>query len=157
VVFEPDGTTTRIPLPLHRWDEPWAISDAGHVTGHMPGPSQTDHAFLWRPGAEPIDIDPRSAKGDFSYGMDINDADEVVGTMSWWNGEDSGATVFHWDPVNGVVDLLTLIDPADPLRAELDSLGFGFDPVRINQQGQIAVTARWVGGAILPLLLTPVP
>ena len=157
VIFEPDGSATRIPLPLHRWDEPRAISDSGHVTGHMAGPSQSDHAFLWRPGAAPIDIDPRSARGDYSYGMDINDADEVVGTLSWWVDKNPVSSAFHWDPANGMVDLMTLIDPDDPLRGQIDSLGFDTESMRINNHGQIALTARMLDGSVLPLLFTPVP
>jgi len=158
VIFEPDGTLTRIPLPGHKWGAPNAINGAGHVTGQMRASSGADHAFLWIPDAGVLDIDPRPLRTDYSRGMDLNDAGQVVGTFSGWVDGVPTGTVFYWDASNGMLDLVTLIDPNDPLLAHIEALrAYSDDPVKINNRGQIAVTARMLDGSILPLLLTPVP
>lgn len=157
VVFEPDGSITTIALRHHRFSAPTAISEPGHVTGYMPAATHAQHAFLWTPEAGALDIDPRPSMTDNSQGKDLNDADQVVGTMSWQVGDEAKASVFSWDPANGMLDLMTLIDPDDPLRGQIDSLAFIDVPMKINNLGQIALTVRWVGGEILPLLMTPVP
>jgi uncharacterized membrane protein len=158
VVFEPDGSLTRIPLPGNNRGGPTAINEAGHVTGQMRASSGADHAFLWTPDAGLLDVDPRPLRTDHSRGMDVNNAGQMVGSMSWRTGQDGMSTAFYWDSSNGMLELMTRIDPSDPLLAQIDSLVWYIDdPMRINRQGQIVLTAKWVGGAILPLLLTPVP
>ena len=52
--------------------------------------------------------------------------------------------MFLWSAADGMVDVATLIDPADPNRALFDESMYVSD---INDSGQIAATAVVTGGS----------
>jgi hypothetical protein len=79
----------------------------------------------------------------------------VVGAMSWLgSGGNTKETAFYWDAATGMRDILTLLDPNDPLTGQLS--GLGAPSPRINSQGQIVVDAYTQLGESWPVLLTPV-
>lgn len=157
VRFETDGSMTPL-VAGPRASQATTINASGHVAGFMHTPKQRTHAFLWRPESGAVDIDGRDgARGEESIPLDMNDAGQMVGSMTFRLPDSPddyyGDTVFYWDEATGMVDLLKLLDPSDPLTAEVARLG---DWARINGQGQIIVNASTAGFKHLPLLLTPV-
>jgi uncharacterized membrane protein len=113
------------------------INDRGQVVGHYDAPSGGRNGFLWSAadGFRPFD---RTVDGSL-LPQAINDTGTVVGRSDAGFG-------FVWTAEDGVRDLNTLLDPADPTRAFVTSAN------DINDVGQIVADAGSLG-----LLLTPVP
>lgn len=131
-----------------------AISDNGLVTGYA-STGRWFRAMVWTPSTgeiNVIDSSPPTASG--SSGSGINIHGQVVG--SWSIRRDRRnvqKSNFYWDAQTGIVDLQTLLDPADPMTPLIEF--FQGNP-RINDHGQIAVTTV-VGTDWRPLILTPLP
>ena len=152
--LEPDGKRT--PLPRMPNCAPIAINPRGHVAGFMWLPDGRIQAFLWTPEGGIQELDTRTGLLDQSFASDVNDAGQVVGLASAVDPRDQGSEwAFYWDAESGMVDLLTLLDPADPLRGNIETLqGAG---VKINAHGQIMVNAWQPSGYLVPVVLTPLP
>ncbi|HEX5685796.1 MAG TPA: hypothetical protein VFY73_17370 [Ideonella sp.] len=154
VRYEPDGSVTHI-LPRQRPGTPYALNELGHAAGGMQTPKHGFQAFFWTPEAGVVDIDDRPLRSDESYAQDMNDAGQVVGAMSWvGSGGNIQETVFYWDAATGMRDLMTLLDPNDPLTGQLSSLSAPSG--KINADGKIVVDGNTHSGETWPLLLTPV-
>lgn len=126
----------------------YAMNDSGQVVGFVDAFfSSVNRAALWSPSNELFVIDRRPLGSGYSYARDINNAGQVVG---FWAGT-APTSVFYWDTTARMRDLQALLDPADPLTPEVNIF---LHPPRINNAGQIAVSAR-VAGNIRTLLLTP--
>lgn len=123
-----------------------AINDAGDAVGYakldVNGFIQS-HAILWPAGSTSfVDL------GAPPTGMAtaINSLDHVVGYASFPNGQHA----FLWTPSTGMVDLNSLVDPAD----QGWTLSFAGG---INAAGQIIATGTDPSGHTRAVLLTPVP
>jgi probable HAF family extracellular repeat protein len=154
--FEADGSLTRL-VPGGRDSHAATINNAGHVAGFMQTPDKRSHAFFWRPETGAVDIDGRSgSRSEESGAQDMNDAGQVVGAMTLQLPDQPDGfierTAFYWDAETGMVDLRTLLDPNDPLTAQVWRVS---DWARINAHGHILVNAYTVDFKHLPLLLTP--
>jgi uncharacterized membrane protein len=148
VRYEPDGSVTRLPAA------PSVMNGLGHVAGSMRTPQHGSQAFIWTPEAGAVDIDDRPLRSDESHARDINDAGQVVGAMSWvGSGGNTQEAVFYWDAATGMRDLMSLLDPNDPLTGQLSELNAA--SARINAHGQIVVDGYTLAGESWPLLLTP--
>lgn len=154
VRYEPDGSVTHILTPL-QVGSPYAVNGLGHAAGGMRTPKKGYQAFIWAPETGVVDIDERPLRSDESYAQDMNDAGQVVGSMSWLgSGGNTKEAPFYWDPTTGMRDLMTLLDPSDPLTSQLASLASY--SARLNAHGQVVVDAYTVLGESWPVLLTPV-
>jgi len=154
VRYEPDGDVTHM-LPSHAAVSPYALNGLGQAAGGMSTPKHGHQAFFWTPEAGAVNIDNRPLRSDQSYALDMNDAGQVVGQMSWvGSGGNTYEAAFYWDASTGMRDILTLLDPNDPLTSQLS--GLGAPSARINSQGQIVVDAYTQLGESWPVLLTPV-
>lgn len=120
-----------------------AINDNGMIGGHFYDYSLSgSRPYYWPdPSSDPIPITlPDAYPNAEIYG--INDAGQMVGLM--WNDTQDRAFIF--DPLTGVVDLNSLIDPASGW-----SLEFARD---INSAGQIVGTGT-LNGATRGFMLNP--
>jgi probable HAF family extracellular repeat protein len=80
---------------------------------------------------------------------DINNAGQVVGILKLVN-QSSRRSYFYWDEENGFHDLKKLLDPTDPMTAQvvLHLYASGFDPdyiPKINNRGEILVAGSLKG------------
>lgn len=120
-----------------------AINDSGMIGGHIYDYSLSgSRPYYWPdPASDPIAITlPDAYPNAEVYG--INDAGQLVGLM--WNGTEDHAFLF--DPLTGVIDLNSLIDPASGW-----SLEFARD---INSAGQIVGTGT-LNGVTRGFMLNP--
>jgi probable HAF family extracellular repeat protein len=112
-----------------------AMNAAGQVTGESDEAGNTaQHAFLWRNNGTKM-LDLGSLGGTYSTGYALNAAGQVVG----WSTLADNTTyhVFVWrNDGTPLQDLNALIDPLDPLRADV-TLQYG---IAINDAGQILAT-----------------
>lgn len=157
VLYDSSGATTPL-VPRSNWTSTgYAVNGPGHAVGVVITAYGLVRAFVWTPDAGAVNIDPRPGRSNESYAHDINDAGQVVGTMSWTEPDGNYAdTAMYWDAATGMVDLLALLDPTDPLRSEVAGFETGAPPA-INAQGQIVINAYGPDGETRPLLLTPLP
>jgi hypothetical protein len=139
-----------------------AINDKGHVVGHINRPKSDDpderHAFIWKrsTGAVPLTTNDRTMS-DFEP-LDINERDQVVGSFVKKGDPKPQRRLFYWDAHTGIVDLQTMLDPNDPLSAQvqLRSTTWG---MHINDQGHITAHGHLpgdTGKAIRAFVLVPV-
>jgi probable HAF family extracellular repeat protein len=123
-----------------------AINNAGQVVGYgntFDKPfRQAVQAFIWTEddGLQPLGPrhDPRMK--NLKPGS-INESGQVVGTFEY-----SGTRkqiYFYWDKDSGVLDLQEMLDPDDPLAAEVIlQVRYLDHPPPINNRGQIAVGGK---------------
>jgi probable HAF family extracellular repeat protein len=126
-----------------------AINDVSQVVGTAVT-ERGDRAFLWEDGVM-IELGDLPMGAVHSYGLDINNAGQVVGGFTDTSGV---GHLFLWDATNGMRDLAELIDPL---------LGWTFSGgAVINDAAQIAVTGYQPAFCqVVPtcehaLLLTPI-
>lgn len=121
-----------------------AINDAGQVVGYSntrigleEGPV---HAFIWTAaeGSRPLsgNDDPRMRD---TRAEDINEVGQVVGTFK--HRGSSKDEFFYWDRDSGVLDLQQMLDPNDPLAADVILQSNGYRP-HINSRGQIVLSGH---------------
>lgn len=109
-----------------------AINDLGDVTGSSTLPGDW-HAFLWEKGVMHDLGVPTGANGSYSWGHDVNDAEQVVGSAtsaiaSTSPGGYNWESAFIWQ--NGVMtDLNELVSPTAPIWL--------FDATSISDTGRI--------------------
>jgi uncharacterized membrane protein len=122
-----------------------AINNAGQVVGY--GNTfdrvirQPVQPFIWteQGGLQGLSRpDPRMKN---AMPGSINEAGQVVGTFEY---SGTGKRIyFYWDADSGVLDLQTLLDPEDPLAAEviLQVRDLSVEP-QINNRGQVIVSGK---------------
>ncbi|MGE0373746.1 MAG: hypothetical protein AB7Q01_17950 [Gammaproteobacteria bacterium] len=128
-----------------------AVNRAGQVVGQsfVAGDNGNLRSFLWDAGVL-TDLGDLPGGYDEGAATDINDAGWIVGHSH--SGEDEFTRAFLWRPDTGMVDLNSLIDPADSLRGAFTLwLAEG-----INNAGQI-VGQGSLNGIPRAFLATPVP
>jgi probable HAF family extracellular repeat protein len=124
-----------------------AINNAGQVVGYSNtaiGPDEVPvRAFIWTAadGPQPLsgNDDPRKRN---TKAEDINEAGQVVGTFEYQGA--SKEMFFYWDKDNGVINLQEMLDPNDPLTADVILQSNGYRP-QINNHGQIVISGRLRG------------
>lgn len=94
-------------LPGVEFVDPVAINEAGHVTGVAVTAGGLTHAFIYD-GKQMRDLDPGGL--NFSRAADINEKDQVVGTMLFAGGNTEHAMT--WLPSGEMIDLNTRIPRA---------------------------------------------
>jgi hypothetical protein len=128
-----------------RYSEATAINDLGQAVGYsnevFSGDGEANYPFIWskETGIRRIpNHDP--GRRDF-VPADINDRGQVVGTFEWapWKRR-----FFYWDAKTGIVDLQDLLDPSDPLSAQIGLRADTYD-IKINDRGVISIPAQLVG------------
>lgn len=109
------------------------LNELGQVAGYSADPvSLASRAFVWDKKAGMIDIGLLPG-GFYSNGLAVNDAGQVVGIADKPAGRGTTNGPFYWDKATGIVDLATLVDPADPLYGQIE-----FDAAQdINNNGVI--------------------
>lgn len=126
-----------------------AVNGMGEAVGRSGGQRYGGHAFYWSAASSMRDIHPLRQDHSWSIASGINRWGQVVAVAG--HGDTSFA--FSWDQESGSVDLNARLNPADPLYAVTQVMGWGFP--RINDRGQMAVEA-WVRGVRTVVLLSPV-
>lgn len=156
-----DGTRTRLDclLPDERGHTCLAlnVNNLGQVAGYSSFIEEVDgqrvlryHPFVWSADAGSIDLTAGTPFADrMPRAGSINDLGQVVGSMQNLQGARNPT---YWDPVEGWHDLVTLVDPDDPL---LPGLSFTDPFPRINRWGHVLITGR-LDGAERTLLFVPV-
>ena len=128
------------------------LNDQGQAVGSSNTASSTNlHAFIWSRASGMVDLGVSPRAIDWSVALDINQYGQVVGIHG--DDEHTGTFAFYWDAEHGPMDLDTRLDPADPLTA-VTRIADGSP--RINDRGEI-VTAAYVNGQLVGVLLTPTP
>jgi probable HAF family extracellular repeat protein len=126
------------------------INNLGQVVGASGG----NRAFVWSSGTGMQELLMPNGDWSSSKAFEINDAGVVVGDAS----VNASSTGFVWTAADGMFDLNTLIDPADPLHS-LFNIDHAY---AINAAGQIVGKGylnRFAGnpGGNVAFMLTPVP
>lgn len=146
------GTTLLSTLP----SQALGINDLDQVVGYTATDTPIgaiQHPTLWKPDGTTIDLGVLpNCDAAGSYASDINNLGQVIG-----NCANFGSTPFIWSSTHGMHSLLSLVDPADPLRARLDRIEAA---AAINDKGQIVGTGVFYLGdgpntVFHALLLTP--
>ena len=132
-----------------RYSRAMALNGRGEVVGYSTpahvGDDQDSWPFLWTRATGPQAIPVPDPSMRYLIPTDINDRGQVVGLFQYRDAPlRQPWRYFYWDVATGLVDLQTLLDPADPLtpRVLLKSNG---DPIRINARGTISVPGRLTG------------
>jgi probable HAF family extracellular repeat protein len=149
------GTYTALdggPADIHAYHCGWyssafAINNVGQVAGssNLRAYGEESRAFVWSAsqGRRPLTGDDDRDKHD-SKAVDINDAGQVVGIFR--RTHSAKEAYFYWDAESGMLDLETLLDPSDPLSADVILQGSGVGPYgwrpHINNKGWIVVTGK---------------
>lgn len=125
-----------------------AINDNGVIGGHVIVSEQSLPYYWENPSSNPISL---TMPDEFPYGQiySINESGQMVGIM--WNGSNV-EHAFMFDPINGVVDLNTLMAP--------DSGWILQNSREINNLGQIVGSGQLNGeirGFILKSAIVPEP
>lgn len=119
-------------------DKNWVVGHS-HATFTYPDGSTGARyqATLWKTDNRPIDLGVLTSVATYpnvhSTAYGINNSGVVVGTTyttGSWGGPSAG---FGWTAATGIVDLNTLIDPADPLAGQVTLLSAN----AINDKNQI--------------------
>jgi len=154
--IEPGGGRTPI-LPVPRYSSARAINDAGHVGGTLQTRRGTLRAYVWTPATGVRDIDGRADLQVSSSVSDIAPDGRAVGEFTIVDaGGDTWYRPLYWDEATGMLDLLSLVDPSDPMLGQIVELPP--DPVLgINAQGQVLMTVFPAGGFATSVVLTPQP
>ncbi len=122
-----------------------AINNLDQLCGQSTLEDYVYHSFFWSDATGMIDIsDAADTQSDCTG---INDAGEVIGTR----GFDQSA--YYWSASTGPLELIDLVDPADPLKAAYAE----FSPRAINQSGQVLVMARRTDFSADPAMLVLTP
>jgi hypothetical protein len=129
-----------------------ALNDGRHGVGYATNDlfGYSGHAIFWSDPQHVVDIGVLAGDAS-SLAYSVNASDLVVGVSS---SALVGAPPhgFLWSADTGMVDLLSLLDPADPLRSHISNLA-AYD---INDAGQI-VGSLSLDGVQRAFVLTPVP
>lgn len=123
-----------------------AINEAGQVVGYGNTFSrvirQPVQPFIWSEKAGLLPLGPRHdvRMKNIEPGS-INELEQVVGTFEYSGTQKR--LYFYWDRDSGVLDLQKLLDPDDPLAAEviLQLRDYSAAPP-INNRGQIVVSGK---------------
>jgi uncharacterized membrane protein len=126
------------------------INDAGVVAGSS-GDALDSYAVVWENGVARA-LGRVAQRGSLYSGMAINRLGVVVGTWS----EAAVKRGFFWTEADGMVDLAGQIDPADPLKAQLET---DLSPLDVNDKGWILVRTQLPppDNGVRALLLVPQP
>ncbi|HSI50752.1 MAG TPA: hypothetical protein VLA61_20985 [Ideonella sp.] len=137
--------------PLAPYSYGKGINSKGQVAGYSADPDTfASRAFLWDKKKGLIDIGVLPG-GLYSNALKVNDAGQVVGIADKPARRGSTNVPFYYDKKTGMVDVSTLIDPADPLYGKVQ-----FDAGQgINNHGVI-VTNGIQGEDYHAYLLIPV-
>lgn len=125
----------------------YSINNADHVVGDS-DVGGYDHAFFWD-GTGMRDLGTLSGER-ISYASSVNDADHVVGQSTATARRSHLPHPFLWED-GTMYDLNDLIDPADPLRADV-TLEWYTDP-SINAFDEIATNG--ISAGVHAYLLSP--
>lgn len=148
----------RLPGAQEEFGLALALSEANHVVG-VASARTGRHAFLWDAGRL-TDLGDLPGGGDLSIGYGVNDRGHVVGSSQVRDGEGDSQSAtqpallhhaFFWSPKTGMVDLNSLIDPADPLRDRVTLL----ESATITNAGKVTGRAL-VDGVVRAYVLQPV-
>ncbi|HSI56034.1 MAG TPA: DUF3466 family protein [Ideonella sp.] len=109
------------------------LNEVGQVAGYSADPATlASRAFVWDKATGMTDIGLLPG-GFYSNGLAVNDAGQVVGIADKPAGRGTTNGPFYFDKETGIVDLATLVDPADPLYGKV-----AFDAAQdINNHGVI--------------------
>ncbi len=128
-----------------------AINDLGQVIGwNRMADIQYARPFIWSQSDGLKILSGSSAPNRTDViGTDINNSGQVVGQFQLAN-QFFRTSFFYWDAENGFHDLKKLLDPADPLAAEVvlqtDNGGENQEFIpKINDRGQIVLTGSLRG------------
>jgi uncharacterized membrane protein len=153
-----DGLTVLGTLPGGGNSYANGIDDAGTVVGYSefvdPAGSYRLHAFRQLAGGGMEDLHTGSGWGSSAGGIDAQG--RVLGVyfdLPVGEGPSSATHAFWWEPGAGMVDVNSLLDPADAARWHVQQLG------AFNAQGQAAAYALLDGypQAVLLNISGPVP
>lgn len=153
-----DGLTVLGTLPGGGNSYANGIDDAGTVVGYSefvdPAGSYRLHAFRQLAGGGMEDLHTGSGWGSSASGLDAQG--RVLGAyfkVEVGEGSSQDLNAFWWAPDTGMVDVNTLLDPADAAIWHIQGLG------AFNAQGQAAAYALLDGypQAVLVNLSAPVP
>jgi len=109
------------------------LNEVGQVAGYSADPvTFASRAFVWDRATGMTDIGILPG-GFYSNGLAVNNAGQVVGIADKPGGRSTVNGPFYYDKQTGIVDLATLVDPADPLYGQVE-----FDAAQdINNNGVI--------------------
>jgi probable HAF family extracellular repeat protein len=152
VTYNGTATTNLGMLPTFNTSSvAYGVNDAGWTVGRSEGSANYAQAFMWN-GTTMQGLGDLEGGYQNSTAYDINNKGQVVGFGSVTTSSDA-SRAFIWDATNGMVDLNTLIDPADPMYGGAFRL---IEAQGINDLGQI-VGYGVFGRTEHAFLLTPVP
>lgn len=126
------NTTTNLGTLGGTWGEARGINATGQVVGYAALPEDSNaHGFLWEPTTQKM-LDLGTLGGEWSEAYAINNAGQVVGYS--FLPDESESIGFLWVSGAGMLNLDELIDPTDPLFAQVRI----WEARGINNSGQIA-------------------
>lgn len=138
-------------LPGHGSSQALDINNSQQVLGiSFPG-SGGQRAYVWSPDTGMVDLGsvPGFETVANMYPRRINDLGTVIGTF-----QDATDTThsFVWTKADGMTDLITLIDPTDPLKSQVAWVS----GISINDTGDILAIVG-LRHSLKAVVLTPVP
>jgi len=147
VLWQPDGTIVVVPRydANHQLD-PRDVTDSGYVAGTAVG-GGTWTSWLRRPDGS-IFVIPHPERQDYSTSVrGISEDLQAVGTA----GDGHQEKGLYWSPATGSHFVQDLLLPG--LQADWDITSVQ----DINDRGQILARAKYRGGPLTSVVLTPVP
>lgn len=121
------------------------INNLGQVVGRSAG---LPMSWTAAGGMRSLGLPPRASAAE---ALAINDAGQCIGY--WYHSADQVNGGFYWHADDGIVDIVELVDPADPLRAKvLEKIDVG----DINAQGVVIANIGGVTSPARAALLVPV-